>query len=110
MVHRQWTNQRRTHHREDKSKSFYFNFLFTFLIHFIFDLESTEKELKDSYNERRMNHESEAIRKMRKDPKFLPDQPKVGDLVPSVCNQITAKPSNSIVDVINHLKSSYGGG
>ena len=41
---------------------------------------------------------------------LLPDQPKVGDLVPSVCNQITAKPSNSIVDVMNHLKSSYGGG
>ena len=41
---------------------------------------------------------------------LLPDQPKVVDLVPSVCNQITAKQSNSIVDVINHLKSSYGGG
>ena len=40
----------------------------------------------------------------------LPDHPKVGDLVPNVCNQITARPSNSIVDVINHRKNNYGGG
>ena len=40
----------------------------------------------------------------------LPDHPKVGDLIPHVCNQITAKPSNSIVDVIKSLKHSYGGG
>ena len=40
----------------------------------------------------------------------LPDHPKVGELIPHVCNQITAKPSNSIVDVANLLKHSYGGG
>ena len=41
---------------------------------------------------------------------LLPDQPKVGDLVPNVCDQITLKPSNSNTDVISHLKTSYGGG
>ena len=40
----------------------------------------------------------------------LPDHPKVGELIPHVCNQITAKPSNSIVDVANLFKHSYGGG
>ena len=40
----------------------------------------------------------------------LPDQPKVGDLIPSVCNQLTAKPSNSLLDVSNYKKSIYGGG
>ena len=41
---------------------------------------------------------------------LLPDQPKVGDLIPNVCNQNTLTPSNSIVDVINHMKTIYGGG
>ena len=40
----------------------------------------------------------------------LPDQPKVGDLIPNVCDQLTARPSNSIVDVVNHIKNSYGRG
>ena len=40
----------------------------------------------------------------------LPDQPKIGDLVPSICNQNTAKPSNSLTDVILHHKNIYGGG
>ena len=40
----------------------------------------------------------------------LPDHPKIGDLVPTTCNQITAKPSNSIIDVIKHQNSIYGGG
>ena len=37
----------------------------------------------------------------------LPDNPKIGDLVPSICNQITAKPSNSLIDVIQHQKNIY---
>ena len=40
----------------------------------------------------------------------LPDHPKIGDLVPNICNQTTAKPSNSLTDVILHQKNSYGGG
>ena len=28
----------------------------------------------------------------------IPDQPKIGDLVPSTCEQFSAKPSNSIID------------
>ena len=34
----------------------------------------------------------------------LPDQPHIGDLIPNVCNQFTAKPSNSLVDVITTIK------
>ena len=41
---------------------------------------------------------------------LLPDQPKVGDLVPNVCDQVTLKPSNSVIDVIKHMKTNYGGG
>ena len=40
----------------------------------------------------------------------LPDHPKVGDMTPSICNQVTARPSNSLTDVINHQKNIYGGG
>ena len=40
----------------------------------------------------------------------LPDQPKVGDQIPSVCNQNSAMPSNSIIDVIQHQKYIHGGG
>ena len=39
----------------------------------------------------------------------IPDQPKIGDLVPSVCDQITAKPSNSLVDVLRRNANNYGG-
>ena len=41
---------------------------------------------------------------------LLPDKPKVGDLVPNVCDQVNVKPSNSVIDVINHMKTNYGGG
>ena len=40
----------------------------------------------------------------------LPDQPLIGDLIPNICNQVTAKPSNSLVDVIRHSRNIYGGG
>ena len=40
----------------------------------------------------------------------LPDHPLIGDLLPQVCNQITAKPSNSLKDVILHQRRLYGGG
>ena len=40
----------------------------------------------------------------------LPDQPKIGDLVPNVCDQLSMKPSNSIIMIINHMKHNYGGG
>ena len=40
----------------------------------------------------------------------LPDQPMIGDLIPQVCNQNTAKPSNSLKDVILHQNRIYGGG
>ena len=40
----------------------------------------------------------------------LPDQPMIGDIVLQVCNQITAKPSNSLKFVILHQKRIYGGG
>ena len=40
----------------------------------------------------------------------LPDQPVIGELVPEICNQITARPSNSLRDVILHQKRIYGGG
>jgi hypothetical protein len=30
---------------------------------------------------------------------LLPDQPKIGDLVPSTCNQLTARQSNSLLVV-----------
>lgn len=40
----------------------------------------------------------------------IPDHPKIGDMVPNICNQITAKPSNSLIDVILHQKNIYGGG
>ena len=40
----------------------------------------------------------------------VPDNPKIGDQVPHTCNQITAKPSNSLIDVIQHQKTVYGGG
>ena len=39
----------------------------------------------------------------------LPDHPNIGDLTPNVCNQFTAKPSNSLADVIPAMKV-YGGG
>ena len=40
--------------------------------------------------------------------KYLATLP-VGDLVPTICNQITAKPSNSLLDVSQHQKNMYGG-
>ena len=40
----------------------------------------------------------------------LPDHPKVGDQIPSVCNQNSAMPSNSIIDVIQHKKYVHGEG
>ena len=40
----------------------------------------------------------------------LPDHPHIGDLTPNICNQITAKPSNSLVDVILQTRNIYGGG
>ena len=40
----------------------------------------------------------------------LPDHPNVGDLTPNICNQLTAKPSNSLIDVILQARSEYGGG
>ena len=33
----------------------------------------------------------------------IPDQPLVGDMVPSLCNMITGRPSNSLLDWIPHL-------
>ena len=39
-------------------------------------LESIEKQLKDSYEERRRNQENEAIRKMKRDPKFFSNMPR----------------------------------
>ena len=39
----------------------------------------------------------------------IPDQPKIGDLVPAVCDQITARPSNSLVDVLRRNANNYGG-
>ena len=39
----------------------------------------------------------------------LPDHPHIGDLTPNICNQFSAKPSNSLVDVIPSMKV-YGGG
>ena len=38
----------------------------------------------------------------------LPDHPKIGDMVPNICNQVTAKPSISLIDVISHQKNIYG--
>ena len=40
----------------------------------------------------------------------LTDQPVIGELIPEICNQITARPSNSLKDVILHQKRMYGGG
>ena len=40
----------------------------------------------------------------------LPDHPNIGDLTPNICSQVTVKPSNSLVDVILHARSEYGGG
>ena len=37
----------------------------------------------------------------------LPDHPKIGDMIPNICNQVTAKPSNSLIDVILHQKNIY---
>ena len=41
---------------------------------------------------------------------LMPDQPKIGDLIPSTCNQLTARPSNSLLDVTKQQLQSYGGG
>ena len=30
----------------------------------------------------------------------IPDQPKIGDLVPAACSQVTVRPSNSLVDQV----------
>ena len=40
----------------------------------------------------------------------LPDQPLIGELIPAVCNQVTAKPSNSLLDVIPLKRRNHGGG
>ena len=40
----------------------------------------------------------------------LPDQPKIGNLVPSICDQMTARPSNSLPDVVKHKNRIFGGG
>ena len=40
----------------------------------------------------------------------MPDQPVIGDLVPAVCNQHTARPSNSLIDVIPFKRRNHGGG
>ena len=37
----------------------------------------------------------------------LPDHPNIGDITPNICSQVTAKPSNSLVDVILHKKLSW---
>ena len=39
----------------------------------------------------------------------LPDHPHIGDLTPNICNQFSAKPSNSLVDVIPTMKVHGGG-
>ena len=41
---------------------------------------------------------------------LMPDQPKIGDMIPSTCNQLTARPSNSLLDVTKQELQSYGGG
>ena len=40
----------------------------------------------------------------------LPDHPKIGEMVPNICIQVTAKPYNSLIDFILHQKNIYGGG
>ena len=39
----------------------------------------------------------------------IPDQPKVTNLVPVACNQVTAKPSNSLIDQVRRLNINAGG-
>ena len=39
----------------------------------------------------------------------IPDQPKVGDLMPATCNQVSGQPSNSLVDQIREHQRSMGG-
>ena len=41
---------------------------------------------------------------------LMPDHPKIGDMIPSTCNQITAKPSNSLLDVTKQKLQINGGG
>ena len=40
----------------------------------------------------------------------LPDHPKIGNLVPNICDQATARPSNSLTDVVKNKSIQYGGG
>jgi hypothetical protein len=35
------------------------------------------------------------------------NQPHIGDLIPNVCNQFTAKPSNSLIDVIPPMTVNF---
>ena len=39
----------------------------------------------------------------------LPDEPLIGDQVQHICDQLTAKPSIALVNVMAH-KNAYGGG
>ena len=36
----------------------------------------------------------------------IPDQPKIGDLIPAACDLYTVKPSNSIVDQARVMRKS----
>ena len=40
----------------------------------------------------------------------LPDTPKICEMTPTICNQLTAKPSNSLLDVAVHYRNVNGGG
>ena len=47
--------------------------------------------------------------KLDKYLEMLPDEPKIGEYIPSVCNQISGKPTNSIIDHARSLKARRPG-
>ena len=40
----------------------------------------------------------------------LPDEPKIGEMIPHICDKTSANPSNSLIDVILYQKAKYVGG
>ena len=38
----------------------------------------------------------------------LPDEPKIGEMIPHICDQTSAKPSNSLIDVILYQRPGMG--
>merc|ERR1712105_78161 len=74
------------------------------------ELESIEKQLKDSYDKRRMKQENEALSKMKKDPKAFYNYAKKFSKATSDIGPFMSKEGNVVADaktIADMLKEQY---